>query len=405
MIHEGSTTILSLIPREYTPSGVEAVLALATSGLRYSLLCTVMCSWIKYPGTCSRVQSRTKRNHQNLPSGEHGLREKYIPEKGRCFLFIDFAQEELCAIAQHCKLFFGHSLMYDLINHGLDLHGTFAAYRDGELTDYDIRNLSDSDIAAIRKLNDLYKEDDDLAKSRKLAKTTNFSLGGKMGVKGFYLALRNGGFKLTMEEAQKLYNDWFSFYTEVSEMHKLQTDGEVCAAVFDKTNKQQEEEDSDSTETETEEVRSFLTDANGQPIEDPERMVQLYRVTNALGMVKARGTACAVANFIFQSYAAAANKIALWWVFYSEWKRSKTLGVPPRFKMVVFIHDEIGAEVDIDAVDEVAKTNSELMVGGVKSVMPGVFIKTEATAMDRWSKAAKSRYDDQGHIVINHIEI
>ena len=345
-------------------------------------------------------------NAQNLPSSEPGLRENFIPADGRVFLFIDYNQEELCAIAQHCQLMFNHSLMYNLINHGMDLHSTFAAYRDGRLEKYDLHNLSEEDIAEIKPILKEYKEDKDLSKRRKISKICNFALGGAMGEKGFYLALRNGGFKVDMETAKKLRADWFSFYPEVAEMHNLQEDGEVSARVFDGSSKQQgkeNEDDVEETEEDTQDIKTILTDAKGQPIEDPDRMVKLYRVSNALGMTKAHGTKCAVANFIFQSYAAAANKIAMWWVFYNEWKRARTLGVPERFSIIVFIHDELGFEVDIDALDEVAKTNSELMVAGVKSVMPGVLIRAEATAMTRWSKSAESLYDDDGHIIINQI--
>ena len=227
-----------------------------------------------------------------------------------------------------------------------------------------------------------------------------------MGVETFYQSLRNAGFNVTREATKKLRDDWFSFYPEVAEMHNLQEDGEVSARVFDGSAKQQgkeNEDDVEETEEDTQDIKTILTDAKGQPIEDPDRMVKLYRVSNALGMTKAHGTKCAVANFIFQSYAAAANKIAMWWVFYNEWKRARTLGVPERFSIIVFIHDELGFEVDIDALDEVAKTNSELMVAGVKSVMPGVLIRAEATAMTRWSKSAESLYDENGHIIINQI--
>lgn len=297
--------------------------------------------------------------------------------------------------------------MFDLINHGMDLHATFAAYRDRKLSKYDLHNLSEKDIEEIKPILKAYKKDPKLVPSRRLAKTTNFSLGGAMGEKGFYLALRNGGFSITRDEAKKLRSDWFGFYEEVTKMHQLQEDGEVSARVFEQTAKQQEKEDKDEveeTQEDVQDIRTILTDAKGQPIEDPDRLVKLYRVTNALGMTKARGTKCAVANFVFQSYAAAANKIAMWWVFYSEWKRSKALGVPPRFTIDYYIHDELGFEIDKECLDEVVKTNSELMIAGVKSVMPGVLIKTEAEAMTRWSKSAESLYDENGRIVINQIE-
>ena len=83
------------------------------------------------------------------------------------------SQEELCALGQHCKLFFGHSRMYDLIKHNLDLHGMFAAYRDGKLHGYDLANLTDQQVADLREMLKFYKEDPNGKKARKLAKVAN----------------------------------------------------------------------------------------------------------------------------------------------------------------------------------------------------------------------------------------
>ena len=343
-------------------------------------------------------------NIQNLPK-EHGLREQYIPADGNVLVSIDFSQQELCAIAQHCKLAFGHSRMYDLINHGLDLHSTFAAHRDGALKAFNLSCLSEDNVVKIKKIIEAYKTEPELTKRRAAAKASNFGLGGGMQARTFYITLRNAGIEITMEGVEQLIKDWYDFYPEVIQMQQLQQDGEIKASVFDGGAKQEEEDDDDVEENfEIEDVHTIQRDADGNPIEDPDRMVKLYRVTNALGMVKARGTKCAVTNFIFQSYAATANKIMLWWVFYSEWLRSKRLGVPPRFKIVCYIHDEIIIEVVLKFVNEVTKEVGDLMVASVKSVMPGVLIKTEAEAMTRWSKDAKSLYDEAGNIIVNKLD-
>ena len=63
--------------------------------------------------------------------------------------------------------------MYDLINHDLDLHGMFAAYRDGKLHGYDLSNLSEEDVTSLRELLKFYKEDPKGKKARKLAKVAN----------------------------------------------------------------------------------------------------------------------------------------------------------------------------------------------------------------------------------------
>lgn len=212
----------------------------------------------------------------------------------------------------------------------------------------------------------------------------------------FYINIRNAGFKMTLAEVQQLIKDWYSFYPEIEEFHNLQVDGFVPASTFDSTNKEGNTEDDvendEEADFDADPVQETLRDAEGNPIEDPDRMVKLFRTTNALGMVKARGTKCAVANFNFQSYAAAANKVAMWWVYYSEWERSQRLKVSKRFTINNFIHDELIFEVDEAALADVSKTNSELMVAGVKSLMPGVLIKTEATAMTRWTKDEEGEY-------------
>jgi len=63
--------------------------------------------------------------------------------------------------------------MYDLINHDLDLHGMFAAYRDGKLHGYDLTNLTEKDVADLKKMLRFYKEDEKGKKARKLAKVAN----------------------------------------------------------------------------------------------------------------------------------------------------------------------------------------------------------------------------------------
>jgi len=330
------------------------------------------------------------RNLQNLP-GEQGLREKYIPADGRVFLSIDYSQEELCALAQYCKLRFGHSRMYDLINLDLDLHGTFAAFRDHKLGKYDLEHLSTEDIAELKEILKWYKEDAENGKPRrKVSKSANFGLGGGMQALTFYLTLRNAGFKVTMDEVKQLIVDWYTFFPEVEELHNsLQADG--TDTIIETAKKAEEDEDELEPE-ENEEVQQIMYDAQGNRINSPVKVVKLYRVTNALGMTKRRGGKCAVANYVFQSYAAVANKIAMWWVYYSEWERSKRLNVPKRFTINNFIHDELIFEVDKDAVKEVAETNSRLMVAAAKTVMPGINLKTEATAMTRWTKDEHSEY-------------
>ena len=67
--------------------------------------------------------------------------------------------------------------------------------------------------------------------------------------------------------------------------------------------------------------------------------------------------------------------------------------------------DELIFEVDVEALDEVYRRNSELMIAGVKSVMPGVLIKVEGEAMTRWSKTAEPTFDEAGHLIPVEVEV
>lgn len=98
----------------------------------------------------------------------------YRAPDGKCLVSCDFGQEELCVLAYTLKQRYGKSVMYNLINRGLDLHGTFSLYRDGKLNDFDLHNLSDEDVATIRNMCKPYKEVSELKKSRQLSKAANF---------------------------------------------------------------------------------------------------------------------------------------------------------------------------------------------------------------------------------------
>lgn len=113
---------------------------------------------------------------QNYPQ-EEGIREMYIPEEGKLFLFLDYNQEELCALAQTCLTCYKQSVMATLINKGLDLHSTFAAFLDGKITKEDVQNIekfSDEELQKFKEMLKYYKETKEGNKRRKLSKIGNF---------------------------------------------------------------------------------------------------------------------------------------------------------------------------------------------------------------------------------------
>lgn len=74
-----------------------------------------------------RGQTRIRRNTlQNLPKKE-GIRGIYIPPPGYAFFACDYNQIELASLSQHCLNKYGHSILAEKINAGVDCHRWLAA--------------------------------------------------------------------------------------------------------------------------------------------------------------------------------------------------------------------------------------------------------------------------------------
>jgi DNA polymerase I-like protein with 3'-5' exonuclease and polymerase domains len=335
-------------------------------------------------------------NLQNLPQ-ESGLRDQYIPEDGNVFIACDYGQEELVALAQTCYTKYGFSVMRELINRKLDLHAMTAAYNEGKVPKdigRKIANMSENELTNLKTMLKWYKEDKAGKKKRQMAKALNFGLPGKMSTPTLYKHMRKNGVQITLEESDIARTDWVSLYTEMNNHFTNQKDGTIKESEL-KRNKTSVDDD----EGDEEEDDVILFDAQGNPLAEKDRTVQLYRCTNILGMVKARGSANACCNFDFQPVAAVANKIALWNLFYGEWKRAKDTGTAVRYKMCNFIHDEVIVEAPEPLMDEVARHLQEVMVTSAKQVFKDVYLEAEASVMRRWSKAAEPAFDKNGKYI------
>lgn len=157
---------------------------------------------------------------------------------------------------------------------------------------------------------------------------------GKMSAPTLYKHLRKSGVVCTKEEAAEYLANWIALYTEMLYHFDSQKDGTMRESEL-ASNKSEDDDDVEEFDDE------ILYDANGKALESADREIQLYSRTNILGMVKRRGSANACCNFDFQPVAAVANKIALWMLYYNEWKRSRETGEPVRYKMCNFIHEPI----------------------------------------------------------------
>ncbi len=98
--------------------------------------------------------------------------------------------------------------------------------------------------------------------------------------------------------------------------------------------------------------------------------------------------ACANGKFM-QSLAADSAKQALWQLFKAIWEKN----LDQKVKIVFFIHDEIGFEVDEDICDDILPFLAENMCIGLAHYIPDIRISLEGATMDRWSK--KEEYHER----------
>jgi uncharacterized Zn ribbon protein len=208
--------------------------------------------------------------------------------------------------------------------------------------------------------------------------------------------LRKNGVQCTPEEAALCLDMWIALYTEMDYHFQCQQDGTIKESEL---NANKSKSRSSADEDEDEEEDEILFDAEGNILDAADRVIKLYTKTNILGMVKARGSANACCNFDFQPVAAVANKIAGWRLFYDEWKRSRELQVPVRYKLIQFIHDEYGTECKEELANEVACHLHDTMLAGARQIFKDVYLEAEASVMRRWSKAAEPAFDKNGKYI------
>lgn len=139
-----------------------------------------------------------------------GVRECYVPRKGRIYLRGDLEGAELHGLAQVCKNRVGYSVLGDVLKSGRDAHLYMACYLlDGDGNDYD-------------EILRLYKENDNrVGEARQESKPANFGFGGYMGVPTFILTQLKVGKKWSTDKATRVREAWFKAYPEMNEYFEI----------------------------------------------------------------------------------------------------------------------------------------------------------------------------------------
>lgn len=282
--------------------------------------------------------SSSKPNIQNIRRLP-GIRECFVPRKGKVFLDADYDGMELRTLAQVCIDLFGFSVLADVLNAGRDPHLMVAA-----------EILSISYEEAERRANDKDPEVDD---ARQTGKVANFGFPGGLGIEALiFFARKVYKVKLTELSAKRLKAQWMQTFPEMQKY-------------FDYINKLSQED----------------------PV---DRLVLLehHRSKRIRGNIRYT-VAC---NSLFQGLGADMAKHAGWLIAEACYldKDSPLYGC----RIVNFIHDQFLLECDEAHAHDACMELKRLMIKASEKYLPDVPATVKKPLVARWwSKDAKQVFD------------
>jgi len=254
----------------------------------------------------------------------------------------DYAQAELCSLAQVCIDKFGFSEMGRLINEGIDLHLYFVHKMTG------------------REYKDLvkHKKEPEVKDLRQAAKAANFGFPGGLGTNKFVDYARDSyGVDLTPEQAKEMKNAWIEAYPEM----KLY----------------------------------FQWISNRLSVSDYTNVTQ-----HRSGRIRGRVGYTDGCNTFFQGLTADGASMAINMLNREAWldKDSPMYGA----RMVGFFYDEFfgsipdrGPEANHAAAYRICAVMQEAM----GMFTPDVAVRVEPALMRNWSKAAEPVFNSDGFLV------
>jgi hypothetical protein len=271
------------------------------------------------------------QNIRRLP----GIRECFVPRKGKVFLDADYDGLELRTLAQVCMSLFGRSKLAEVLNDGKDPHLQVAAT---------LLKIGYDEAKARFDAGD-----ESVDGARQLGKVANFGFPGGLGYDSLiYFARKNYGLEMSEHEARKLKTNWLLAYPEM----------ESYFALID---------------------RHCSMD-----VEDNMAYVQ-HLFSNRIRGDVPYTVAC---NSRFQGLGADATKAAgflLAWACYVD-ESSPLYGS----RLVNYIHDQFLIECDEAVAHEAALELARLMVEGAKPFLPDVPPTVSKPIVARcWSKKAR----------------
>ena len=318
--------------------------------------------------------SMRKPNLQNQPR-KGRVRECYIPRPGHVFASVDYATLELCTLAQTCLWMVGHSAMADAINAGEDLHLKFAA---------GVAGVPYAELRARHKAHDKQASD-----FRQMAKAANFGLPGGLGPTKLVLYARQNYDAKLCELAGVVPVGACGTVGKTTDERSGKVVCSRCLAVAYELRAK--------WFAQWPEVREYHTRIAALVEGDMGGAVQIPGPPGSPGLIRGQCGFCDGANLAFQGLAARGAKTALYRVArecYTD-RSSPLWGCRP----VVFVHDEIIAEMPSASASEAAERLSGLMVETMREFVPDVRISAEPALMVRWLKGAECARDESGRLL------
>lgn len=318
------------------------------------------------PDVCKRTgRTSIAQPPFQQPPRRGGFRSCFVPRPGWLFVSVDYDYAELCSLAQICESLGLGSAMADAIRAGSDLHARFGAQILDRISTYPAppegSRWTESLLQEARKgaHGDALREAADEA--RDFAKILNFGLPGRMvGPTLSKQAATRTGRDLPVDLAEELAALWHGEHPEVKALFRW-------------------------------------VDAHIHPLTGEGAILQPVS-----GRIRAAARATSASNTLFQGLVADGAKYAAWLLWKAAYlgegheRAADFYGCRP----VLFLHDEILAEVPEDRASEAADAMAAIMVDAMQRHHPTVPIRAAPAVMDRWHKGAKEVRDEDGVLQI-----
>jgi DNA polymerase I-like protein with 3'-5' exonuclease and polymerase domains len=318
----------------------------------------------------------------NVQQEDPRTRPCFVARPGYVLVSVDYAAIELVSLAQKCYTLFGHSVLRDMVNAGVDLHaylGSGIAYKKDpgfqQMVQDTAKEVDRIDPAKPLDVYEVFlsqkKADPDFYKKwRTLAKPVGLGFPGGMGIDTFVTMARNSyGVIITRDEAQELKDIWLETYPEMNDYFAW--------------------------------IREECLDPNNVGTDEDGDPTKLYSYISPLGMYRAGATYCAAANGAsLQTPTAEGAKSGVFKIARACYDPAVS-SILYDSRPVAFIHDENLAEIREDEhMHDRAFAIATIMIEAMQKVMPDVKIGAEPALMRRWDKRAEAVYDEHGVIQV-----